>query len=118
MGILVLSAHYSTDHLRSVYIAGRVLKKLLATFSDNVDGQEAEAGKKAEMIYKALDAYPSVYKVVPEKSVRSRMNACFRVTKVSVRCCHLRMIAVANIHRVVTLTTPRRLSLRAPRSVD
>lgn len=34
------------------------------------------------MIYAALDAYPSVYKVVPDKSVRSRMNVCFRVIKV------------------------------------
>lgn len=52
-------------------------------FPDRVDGQEALANKKAELLYAALDAHPHVYKVVPDKSVRSRMNMCFRVTKVS-----------------------------------
>lgn len=66
-----------------MYVAGQVLKKLLQTFPDKVDGQQALAGKKADLIYGALDAYPEVYKVVPDKSVRSRMNICFRVTKVS-----------------------------------
>ncbi|KAK4066982.1 uncharacterized protein Triagg1_7982 [Trichoderma aggressivum f. europaeum] len=39
-----------------VYIAGQVLKR-------------------------ALDSHPDVYRVVLDKSVRSRMNICFRVTK-------------------------------------
>lgn len=26
-----------------------------------------------------MDAYPNFYKVIPEKSVRSRMNICFRI---------------------------------------
>lgn len=65
----------------SVYIAGQVLKKLLRTFPDRVEGQEAVAKQKAQLIYDALDAHPDVYKVVPDKSVRSRMNICFRVTK-------------------------------------
>lgn len=65
-----------------MYIAGSVLKKLLATFPDKVDGQEAIANKKAELIYGALAAHPDVYKVVPDKSVLSRMNICFRVSKV------------------------------------
>lgn len=66
-----------------MYIAGQVLKKLLKTFSDKVDGQQAVAEKKAQLIYAALDAHPDVYRVVPDKTVRSRMNICFRVTKVS-----------------------------------
>lgn len=66
----------------SVYIAGQVLKKLLASFPDKVDGQQAVADRKAKLIYETLDAYPEVYKVVPAKEVRSRMNACFRVIKV------------------------------------
>lgn len=66
----------------SVYIAGQVLKKLLAEFPNKVDGQQAVAEKKANLIYQTLDAYPEVYRVVPDKSVRSRMNVCFRVTKV------------------------------------
>lgn len=69
--------------LHSVYIAGSVLKKLLATYPDKVDGQEAVANKKAEKIYSALEAHPDVYKIVPDKSARSRMNVCFRITKVS-----------------------------------
>lgn len=67
----------------SVYIAGQVLKKLLTTFPDKVDDQQAVANQKAEIIYKALEAHPNVYRIVPDKSVRSRMNICFRVTVVS-----------------------------------
>lgn len=63
-------------------MAGSVLKKLLATFPDKVDGQEAVANKKAALIYAALEAHPEAYKIVPDKSARSRMNICFRVTKV------------------------------------
>jgi phosphoserine aminotransferase len=59
-----------------------VLKKLLATFPDKVDGQEALANKKAQIIYAALEAHPDLYRIVPDKTVRSRMNICFRVTKV------------------------------------
>lgn len=58
-----------------------MLKKLLRSYSNKVEGQEAVSDKKAQLIYGALDAHPDVYKVVPDKSVRSRMNICFRVTK-------------------------------------
>jgi phosphoserine aminotransferase len=51
-----------------------------------VDGQQIVAERKAKLLYETLDAYPDVYKVVPDKSVRSRMNACFRVTKVYTLC--------------------------------
>ncbi|KAI1458392.1 phosphoserine aminotransferase-like protein [Annulohypoxylon moriforme] len=71
---------YNTLSIFDVYIAGQVLKKLLATFPDKVDGQEAVANQKADIIYKALEAHPSIYRIVPDKSVRSRMNICFRVT--------------------------------------
>jgi phosphoserine aminotransferase len=64
-----------------VYIAGQVLKKLLQTFPDKVDGQQAVADKKANLIYAALEAHPEVYRIVPDKAARSRMNICFRVTK-------------------------------------
>jgi phosphoserine aminotransferase len=49
--------------LVSVYIAGQVLKKALATFPDKVDGQQALADKKAKLIYAALDAHPESYNV-------------------------------------------------------
>ncbi|KAI1390947.1 phosphoserine aminotransferase-like protein [Hypoxylon trugodes] len=72
---------YNTLSIFDVFIAGQVLKKLLVTFPDKVDGQQAVANQKAELIYKALEAHPDVYRIVPDKSVRSRMNICFRVTK-------------------------------------
>ncbi|KAI2621652.1 phosphoserine aminotransferase-like protein [Hypoxylon sp. NC1633] len=71
---------YNTLSIFDVYIAGQVLKKLLQTFPDKVDGQQALANQKAEIIYKALETHPNTYRIVPDKSVRSRMNICFRVT--------------------------------------
>ena len=48
----------------SVYVAGQVLKKLLAEFPEKkVSGQEELAKKKSDLIYGALEAYPKVYKV-------------------------------------------------------
>jgi phosphoserine aminotransferase len=47
-----------------------------------VDGQQTVAERKARKVYETLDAYPDVYRVVSDKSVRSRMNICFRVIKV------------------------------------
>ncbi|KKK15758.1 hypothetical protein P175DRAFT_0497715 [Aspergillus ochraceoroseus IBT 24754] len=72
---------YNTLSIFDVYVAGQVIKKLLATFPDKVDGQQVVAERKAAKIYEALDAYPDVYRVVPGKNARSRMNVCFRVTK-------------------------------------
>ncbi|KAK1599664.1 phosphoserine aminotransferase [Colletotrichum navitas] len=72
---------YNTLSIFDVYIAGQVLKKLLRTFDNKVDGQQAVADKKAALIYAALEAHPDVYRIVPDKSVRSRMNICFRVTR-------------------------------------
>ena len=73
---------YNTLSIFGVYVAGQVLKKLSGTFSDKVDGQEALSTKKAGLVYGALEAHPEVYRIVPDKPVRSRMNICFRVTKV------------------------------------
>lgn len=72
---------YNTLSIFDVYIAGQVLKRALANFPDNVSGQEKLSKQKAELIYGALDSHPDAYRVVPDKSVRSRMNICFRVTK-------------------------------------
>jgi phosphoserine aminotransferase len=62
-----------------VYIAGRVLKKLLRQYPDKVQGQQAVSEMKAQLIYKALEAHPEIYKIIPDKTVRSRMNICFRI---------------------------------------
>ena len=64
----------------SIWIAGEVMRDLLAAHGDSkVAGQEAVSNAKAETIYRVLDANPAVYQPVNDKSVRSRMNICFRV---------------------------------------
>lgn len=71
---------YNTLSIFDVFIAGEVLKRALATYGDEPAlKQETVSKKKAELIYEALDAFPEVYKVVPDKNARSRMNICFRV---------------------------------------
>ncbi|RDW78980.1 O-phospho-L-serine:2-oxoglutarate transaminase [Aspergillus mulundensis] len=72
---------YNTLSIFDVYVAGQVIKKLLNDFPDKVDGQQVVAERKARKVYEALEAYPDVYKIVPDKAVRSRMNICFRVVK-------------------------------------
>ncbi|KAI9375474.1 pyridoxal phosphate-dependent transferase [Aspergillus egyptiacus] len=72
---------YNTLSIFDVYVAGQVLKKLIATFPDKVDGQQVVAERKAGKVYEALEAYPEVYRIVPDKTARSRMNICFRVIK-------------------------------------
>jgi phosphoserine aminotransferase len=62
-----------------VYIAGRVLKRLLRQYPDKVEGQQAVSERKAQLIYKALEAHSDTYEIIPDKSVRSRMNICFRI---------------------------------------
>lgn len=62
-----------------MYIAGRVLKRLLSQYPDKVQGQQAVSEEKARLIYGALEARPDVYKIIPDKTVRSRMNICFNI---------------------------------------
>lgn len=42
---------YNTLSIFDLYVAGLVLKKLLATYPDKINGQEAVANKKAQLIY-------------------------------------------------------------------
>ncbi|KAJ8120833.1 hypothetical protein ONZ43_g2561 [Nemania bipapillata] len=73
---------YNTLSIFDVYVAGRVLKKLLQTYNPNkVEAQQAVTDKKAQLIYDAIEAFPEVYKIIPNAAVRSRVNICFRVTK-------------------------------------
>ncbi|PHH59904.1 hypothetical protein CDD81_2392 [Ophiocordyceps australis] len=72
---------YNTLSIFDVYVAGQVLKKLLQTYPNKVEGQEAVTDKKAQLIYDAIEAFPDIYKVIPDKAARSRINICFRVTK-------------------------------------
>jgi phosphoserine aminotransferase len=55
---------YNTLSIFDVYVAGLVLKQLLNTFSNKVDGQQEVADKKAAIIYAALEAHSSFYKVL------------------------------------------------------
>ncbi|PGH14399.1 phosphoserine transaminase [Helicocarpus griseus UAMH5409] len=71
---------YNTLPIFNLWIAGEVIASLVKTYGDKkVSGQEEVANHKAALIYDVLDKYEQVYRVVPEKSVRSRMNVCFRV---------------------------------------
>ena len=71
---------YNTLPIFNLWIAGQVMADLVSAFgAQKVSGQEEIANKKSDLIYGALDKYPQVYRVVPDKSVRSRMNICFRV---------------------------------------
>lgn len=71
---------YNTLPIFNLWIAGQVMADLVSAFGTRkVSGQEEIATTKAQLIYGALDKYPDVYRVVPDKSVRSRMNICFRV---------------------------------------
>lgn len=64
----------------SIWIAGEVMRGLLETHKNRqLAGQEELANTKAKQIYDVLDRYPDVYQIVPDRSVRSRMNICFRV---------------------------------------
>ncbi|KAL8685464.1 MAG: hypothetical protein Q9218_007743 [Villophora microphyllina] len=71
---------YNTMPIFSIWIAGEVMRGLLETHGEKgVAGQEKLANEKAKMIYDVLDRHPEVYQVVPGRSVRSRMNICFRI---------------------------------------
>ncbi|KAH9907846.1 phosphoserine aminotransferase [Xylariomycetidae sp. FL2044] len=72
---------YNTLSIFDVYIIGQVLKKLLQTYPDRVEGQQAVSDKKAQLIYNAIESFPDIYKIIPTEAVRSRVNICFRVTK-------------------------------------
>lgn len=75
---------YNTLPIFDVWIAGQVMEGLLAkhpasTSVTNIQGQQKESEHKAGLIYGVLDKYSQLYHVVPDKTVRSRMNICFRV---------------------------------------
>lgn len=74
---------YNTLPIFDVWIAGQVMERLLkmhpSSSAARISGQQAESEKKANMLYSVLDNHSSVYQVVPDKTVRSRMNLCFRV---------------------------------------
>ncbi|KAI1349257.1 phosphoserine aminotransferase [Xylaria sp. FL0043] len=70
---------YNTLSIYDVFIAGRVLKQLLLQHPNKFEGQQILSEKKAQLIYKVLEAYPTIYQIIPDKAVRSRMNICFRI---------------------------------------
>ncbi|RHZ67451.1 hypothetical protein CDV55_105444 [Aspergillus turcosus] len=71
---------YNTLPIFNLWIAGQVMAELVQTYGvQKITGQEEISNRKADILYSVLDKYPQVYHVVPDKSVRSRMNICFRV---------------------------------------
>ncbi|KAI3330211.1 phosphoserine aminotransferase [Ustulina deusta] len=70
---------YNILSIFDVFIAGWVLKQLLLQHPNKVQGQQILSQKKAQLIYKALEAYPTIYQIIPDEAVRSRMNICFRI---------------------------------------
>lgn len=70
---------YNTLPLFNLYVAGSVIAKLAQKHDGKISGQEEIATRKAEKIYAVLDKFPQIYKVVPARGARSRMNICFRV---------------------------------------
>jgi phosphoserine aminotransferase len=71
---------YNTLPIFDVWVAGQVMAGLVTSFgAKRIGGQEAISDEKARLIYEAIERRPDVYSVVPDKSVRSRMNICFRV---------------------------------------
>ncbi|MCJ1353515.1 MAG: Phosphoserine transaminase [Icmadophila ericetorum] len=71
---------YNTMPIFSIWIAGEVMRLLLSKYGTaKVSGQESTSAEKAAIIYDILDANPDAYQVCADKSVRSRMNICFRV---------------------------------------
>ncbi|KAF3931536.1 hypothetical protein ABW19_dt0207368 [Dactylella cylindrospora] len=73
---------YNTLPIFDVYIAGLTLERLLQrdpTGATALQQQEDESNAKAKVLYDTLDRFENVYHVVPAKSIRSRMNICFRI---------------------------------------
>ncbi|KAA8892828.1 pyridoxal phosphate-dependent transferase [Sphaerosporella brunnea] len=68
---------YNTLPIFDVFICREVMAGLLAR--GGLEVQEKVAAQKAALLYGALGRAGGFYKVVPEKSVRSRMNICFRI---------------------------------------
>jgi phosphoserine aminotransferase len=71
---------YNTLPIFDVWVAGQVMSGLVNSFgAKRIGGQEELSDEKARLIYEAIEKYPDVYRVVPDKTVRSRMNICFRI---------------------------------------
>jgi phosphoserine aminotransferase len=72
---------YNTLPIFDVWIAGQVMQSLLSKASSStlkIATQQSESEHKAALLYGILDKYP-IFHVVPDKSVRSKMNICFRI---------------------------------------
>ncbi|KAG9718510.1 phosphoserine aminotransferase, partial [Aureobasidium melanogenum] len=72
---------YNTLPIFDVWIAGQVMQSLISkasTSGPKIATQQTESEHKASLLYGILDKYP-VYHVVPDKTVRSKMNICFRI---------------------------------------
>ncbi|PUU77403.1 pyridoxal phosphate-dependent transferase [Tuber borchii] len=71
---------YNTLPIFDVWIAGEVMKELIA--AGGLAKQEEVANRKAERLYAALGRAPGIFKIVPLEGARSRMNICARAQPV------------------------------------
>ncbi|KAJ4369835.1 Phosphoserine transaminase [Neocucurbitaria cava] len=72
---------YNTLPIFDVWVAGQVMSGLVNSYgTKRIGGQEEVSNEKARLIYETLEKYSDVYRVVPDKSARSRMNICFRIS--------------------------------------
>lgn len=69
---------YNTLPIFDVWIAGQVMSRLVKLHT-NIAGQEAESNEKASLIYSTLESFPNLFRIVPHRSARSRMNICLRI---------------------------------------
>lgn len=71
---------YNTLPIFDVWVAGQVMEGLVNIYgAKKIGGQQEVSNEKARLIYETLDKYSDLYRVVPDKTARSRMNICFRV---------------------------------------
>jgi phosphoserine aminotransferase len=71
---------YNTLPVFNLYVATLVLQSLDSRYGDRrIAAQQEISERKAARIYGVLDKHEAIYRVVPSKNARSRMNVCFRV---------------------------------------
>lgn len=68
---------YNTLPIFDVWIAGEVMKELIA--AGGIEVQEAVSGRKSDKLYATIEASPKLFQIVPVQGSRSRMNICVRI---------------------------------------
>jgi phosphoserine aminotransferase len=72
---------YNTLSIFDVFVAGQMLKHLLATHPTRIAGAESWTNNKAALVYATIEAHPARYLAIADPTARSRTNICFRLVK-------------------------------------